>query len=72
MILVLGGDLLAYMISVGKDERVPEAYKIRIGMKPMTEAEVEAKKKAKVAGAVKLTIKSPDKTTGGGPRGPDT
>ncbi|MBL8759177.1 MAG: Flp pilus assembly complex ATPase component TadA [Phycisphaerae bacterium] len=61
MIVLLGGSLLSYMVSVKNDERVPEDYKIKIGGKKVDPAVLEARKKAKGAGAVKLAIKGPDK-----------
>ncbi len=61
MIALLGGSLLSYMISVKNDERVPEDYKIKIGGKKIDPKDLEARKRAKGAGAVKLAIKGPDK-----------
>lgn len=62
-LLILGGDLFAYMHLANKDERVPESKRIRIGMsKP--EGDKGGKKKdvlkGKAAAQIKFTIKSPD------------
>lgn len=56
MILILAGDLLAYMIVANKDDRVPEKHRIRLRMeRPAGEKAAKAAQKmqAKVALAIK-------------------
>ncbi len=61
MLALLGAPLAAYVIASNRDERVPVEHRISLRMKKPSEAEIEARKKAKGAGQVKLAIKGPDK-----------
>lgn len=61
MIVILLGDLLAYMIMANKDERVPDKFKIRLRMAALdAEAKKAAKAAAKVQAKVALAIKGED------------
>lgn len=61
MLVVLLGDLVAYMVVANKDDRVPEKYRIRLGMGRLDGEDKKAKKgEQKSAGKVALTIRTAD------------
>lgn len=61
MIAVFAADIAAYVIVANRDERVPEAHRIRFNMDSWKQAR-EEKAQAKKQGKVELTIKRPDKS----------
>lgn len=64
VLVILAGDLYAYMHMANKDDRVPESKRIKLGMAMPTPAEKAKKKqdaaRGKLAAQLKLTIKSAD------------
>jgi type II secretory ATPase GspE/PulE/Tfp pilus assembly ATPase PilB-like protein len=61
MVVVFAADIAAYVIVANRDERVPEAHRIRFNMDSWKQAR-EEKAQAKKQGKVELTIKRPDKS----------
>ncbi len=62
MLLMLFGSLMSYTIVANKDERVPEDFKIRLDIFTKLAASRDEKKRAKMQGTVKLTLRKPDKS----------
>lgn len=60
MILILVGDLLAFPLVVNRDERVPEAHRLRFDLSSLQEARA-AKAAAKIAGKAELALTGPTK-----------
>lgn len=61
MVLVLGAGVGAYWFAQSRDERVPEAFKLRFNMFQELAAKRAEKAMAKKAGKSELQIKGPDK-----------
>lgn len=59
-LLILVGDLLAYMLVANKDDRVPERFRISLRMGDLDEDKKKSVKKDKNAGKVKLAIRGAD------------
>jgi len=60
VIVILGADIGAFVISANKDERVPEEKRLKLDFSKLA-AGREAKSAAKKAGKVELAIRQPDK-----------
>lgn len=60
-IVFIAIDIAVFVVTVNKDERVPEAAHLGLDFKKYREAS-EAKKNAKKAGKVELIVKAPDKS----------
>jgi type IV pilus assembly protein PilB len=63
MIVILAIDLVAYAVAVSRDDRVPEQFKIRVDVLQKMAASRAEKRKTKSAGAAKLVVRFPDKST---------
>ncbi|MBX9737573.1 MAG: hypothetical protein K2X32_11670, partial [Phycisphaerales bacterium] len=63
MIVILVIDLVAYAVAVSRDDRVPEQFKIRVDVLQKMAASRAEKRKTKSAGAAKLVVRFPDKST---------
>lgn len=59
MVVILGGHLLTYMAIINKDERVPEAHRLKLDFSKLGKKE---KKSDVKSGKVELVIRAPDKT----------
>jgi type II secretory ATPase GspE/PulE/Tfp pilus assembly ATPase PilB-like protein len=55
--------LVAYAVAVSRDDRVPEQFKIRVDVLQKMAASRAEKRKTKSAGAAKLVVRFPDKST---------
>jgi type II secretory ATPase GspE/PulE/Tfp pilus assembly ATPase PilB-like protein len=61
MVLILAVDIAVYVNVANRDERVPEAHRIRFNLESWKQAR-EEKAQAKKQGKAELTIKRPDKS----------
>lgn len=60
VVVILGADIVTFMVIANKDERVPESQRLKLDFSKLT-AGREAKAAAKKAGKVELVIRQPDK-----------
>jgi type II secretory ATPase GspE/PulE/Tfp pilus assembly ATPase PilB-like protein len=61
VLVILAADITVFVVSVNKDDRVPEAGRLGLDFSKYKEAR-EAKAVAKKAGKVELIVKAPDKS----------